>query len=172
MIEMDDLFVPEEKKSFFSPTLLVGVLLGVALIAGAIFWLSQKPPIDQQQAQLLEGALREGSPGFDEVSKNIIISTDRDTVESPTGLGTISMFVKGTIRNRGTKNLSLVEVSVSVVTQMKEVLRERKILVVPNQKEQLAGGESIPITLTFDGFSKNDDRADIRWKVTAIKVAQ
>lgn len=172
MKEMDDLFAPEEKKSALNPMLIIGAIVGLAIIAGAIFWLSQKPPIDQQQAQLLEGALREGSPGFAEVNKDIIISTDRDTVESPTGLGTISMFVKGTIRNRGTKNLSLVEVSVSVVTQMKEVLRERKILVVPNQKAQLGGGESIPITLTFDGFSKEDDRADIRWKVTAIKVAQ
>jgi uncharacterized repeat protein (TIGR01451 family) len=36
----------------------------------------------------------------------------------------------------------------------------------------LAPGETIPITLTMDGFTKDDDRANIRWKVTAIKTKQ
>jgi hypothetical protein len=126
--------------------------------------------MDEQVAQILAGAYREGSPEFAEVTKDIIISTDDRTVESPTGLGTISMFINGTIRNKGTKTITVLEVNVAVVTQFNKVLKERRIVVVPIQQATLGPGETIPITLTMDGFSKDDDRANIRWKVTAIKT--
>jgi len=41
---------------------------------------------------------------------------------------------------------------------------------VPVQQALLEPGQTIPITLTLDGFSRKDDRANIRWKVTAIKA--
>jgi hypothetical protein len=40
--------------------------------------------------------------------------------------------------------------------------------VVPVQQSSLEPGQDIPITLTVDGFTRDDDRADIRWTVTAI----
>jgi hypothetical protein len=139
-------------------------------VAVAVWLLSFRPPMDEQVAQILAGAYREGSPEFAEVTKDIIISTDDRTVESPTGLGTISMFINGTIRNKGTKTITVLEVNVAVVTQFNKVLKERRIVVVPIQQATLGPGETIPITLTMDGFSKDDDRANIRWKVTAIKT--
>jgi len=46
-------------------------------------------------ANLLAGAVKAGDPTFDAVNKDILIATDHDnTVESPTGLGTISMYIK------------------------------------------------------------------------------
>jgi hypothetical protein len=59
---------------------------------------------------------------------------------------------------------------VAVVDQFNQVIKEKRVLVVPTQQEQLSPGESIPITLTLDGFDSNDDRANIRWKVTAIRT--
>ena len=168
---MDEEFKYEGTKRGFNPVLIIGVLIGVAVIGVAIYFLSLKPPMEQQTAQILEGALREGSPEFAAVNKDIIISTDDRTVESPTGLGTISMYINGNIKNKGTKNITALEVNVSVITQKNEVLRERRILVVPVQQPALPAGETIPITLTMDGFAHKDDRANIRWKVTAIKTA-
>jgi hypothetical protein len=78
------------------------------------------------------------------------------------------MFINGKIRNKGDRTIDILEVRVAVVTQFNQVLKERKILVVPVQQATLDPGETIPITLTMDGFSKNDDRANIRWKVTGI----
>jgi hypothetical protein len=127
--------------------------------------------MEEQVSMLLEGAFVEGSPEFAEINKDIIIWTDSDkTVESPTGLGTISMFINGKIRNKGEHTITALEVNVAVVDQRKNILREKRILVVPNQRPVLAAGETIPITLTHDGFSYKDDRADIRWRVTAIKT--
>ena len=167
---MDDLFTSEPERKGFNPLLLVGVVVGLVLIAGAFWLLSRKPSMEEQAAQIVQTASREGSPDFADLNKDIIISTDPNTVQSPTGLGTISMFITGKIRNKGTRTISVLEVSVSVVTTFNQPLRERKILVVPVQQPVLGPGETIPITLTLDGFSKDDDRANIRWKVTAIKA--
>ena len=169
---MDELFKPEEKKRGLNPVFIGGMLVALALIAVAIYLLSFKPSMEDQTARILEGSYREGAPEFAAITKDILISTDDNTVESPTGLGTISMYIKGKIYNKGTKTINTLEVNVAVVTQKNEVLREKKIVVVPVQQTVLAPGETIPITLTLDGFAHKDDRANIRWKVTAIKAGK
>ncbi|MFM9905016.1 MAG: hypothetical protein ACKVQJ_10655 [Pyrinomonadaceae bacterium] len=167
---MDDLFKPAEKKRGFNPLFIVGTVIGLILIVVVIYILSFKPSMEDQTARILEGSYREGSPEFAAITKDILISTDENTVESPTGLGTISMYIKGNIYNKGTKTINTLEVNVAVITQKNEVLREKKIVVVPVQQKLLEPGQTIPITLTLDGFARKDDRANIRWKVTAIKT--
>lgn len=169
MRTMDDIFKPEEKKSGVNMVFIAAILIGAVAIGAVIWFLSLTPPIEVQTAKILEGAFREGSPDYADLNKDIIISTDDKTVQSPMATGKISMFIHGNIRNKGTKTINILEVSVSVVTQFNEVLRTRNVLVVPVQQSTLGPGETIPITLTFDGFNKDDDRANIRWKVVAIK---
>jgi len=168
---MDDLFKPEETKPGINKVFIVALLIGVAAIGTVIALLSLKPSMDEQTAKILAGSFHEGTPEFAELNKDIIISTDDKTVQSPTGMGTISMYINGKIRNKGTKTITTLEVNVAVVTQFNKVIRERRILVVPVQQPSLGPDEIIPITLTLDGFTRDDDRANIRWKVTAIKAA-
>ena len=167
---MDDLFKPEEKKRGVNKVFVAALLIAVVVIGAAIAILSLKPSMDVQTAKILEGSFHEGTPEFIELNKDIIISTDDKTVQSPTGLGTISMYINGKIRNKGIRTITTLEVNVAVVTQFNVILRERRILVVPVQQPSLGLGETIPITLTLDGFTAADDRANIRWKVTAIKA--
>jgi hypothetical protein len=167
---MNELFETGKGKKGVNLVFIGGVAVALAIVAGAIWMLSFRPSIEDQTAKLLEGAFREGSPEFASITKDILISTDENTVESPMGLGTISMFIKGNIHNKGAKNITTLEVNVGVVTQKNEVLREKKIVVVPVQQPSLNAGETIPITLTLDGFNRKDDRANIRWKVTAIRA--
>ncbi len=168
---MQDFLEPKEKKKGINKVFAAGALLGVLAIGIVIAILAMKPSMEEQTANILAGSFREGSPEFEDLQKDIIISTADGTVQSPTGMGTISMFINGKIRNKGTKTITVLEVNVGVVTQFNEVLKERRILVVPVQQSALGPGEIIPITLTLDGFKKEDDRANIRWKVTAIKAA-
>ena len=167
---MDSYLEEKGQKKGFNPVFLIGAIIGLSAIGLAIWLLSFKPSMEEQTAMILQGSFKEGSPEFADLNKDIIISTDDSTVQSPMGLGTISMFIDGKIRNKGTRNVTVLEVNVAVITQFNVVLREKRILVVPNQKNGLAPGEIIPIHLTMDGFTKDDDRANIRWKVTAIKA--
>lgn len=167
---MDELFASGKEKKGVNVVFIAGVAIALAVVAGAIWMLSSKPSIEQQTAKILEGTFREGSPEFTALTKDILISTDEETVESPMGLGTISMFIKGRIYNKGAKKITTLEVNVGVVTEKNEVLREKKIVVVPIQQPILNAGDTIPITLTLDGFDRKDDRANIRWKVSAIRA--
>ena len=161
---------PEDKRGI-NKLLLLGVLIGLVVIGGLFYYLSTRPSMDQQVANVLEGSFKEGSPEFAELTKDIIISTDMDkTVQSPSALGGIAMFIVGNIRNKGDKVINGLEINVSVVTQFNQVLKEKRLLVVPVQQSTLDPGQTITVNVNFDGFKKDDDRANIRWKVTAIRV--
>ena len=165
---MDTILPNNTDKRGINKVFIAGIVVGLVVIAAALYLLSLRPSVEEQTSAILANAVREDSPQFADLSKDIIISTDDRTLESPMGLGTISMFINGKIRNKGDRTIDILEVRVAVVTQFNQVLKERKILVVPVQQATLDPGETIPITLTMDGFSKNDDRANIRWKVTGI----
>lgn len=169
---MDTLLQQNGEKRGINKLFIVGALVGVVLI-GAVIWLASfRPSMEDQRAAILQGSSREGSPEFDQVTKDIIISTDDRTVESPNGFGNISMFIVGRIRNKGTKIIDALEVNVAVVDQFNGLVKEKRVLAVPGpQAETLGPNETIPITLQLDGFDRKDDRANIRWKVTAIRTA-
>jgi hypothetical protein len=167
-----DSLLPKEEKRGISRTFIVAIVIAVAIIGGLILLLSRRPPVDEQMSQLVASAHHEGTPEFADLSKDIIISTDDRTIQSPTGLGTISMYIYGKIRNKGTKTIDILEINVAVVTQFNQVLKEKRMLVVPVQQPTLDPDQTIPVTLAMEGFSKDDDRANIRWKVTAIRAAK
>lgn len=172
---MDTLFdKKEDKKTGMNKGLLIGGLVGIVLIAMVVFIAMQRPSMDDQKAAVLADALREEAPEFKEITKDIIIGTDADrTVEFPNSLnGLITMSITGNIRNKGSRTLNGLEVNAAVIDQFNGVVKEERVLVIPTQRELLGPGESIPITLSIDGFKKDDDRANIRWKVTAIRATQ
>jgi hypothetical protein len=168
---METLLPKETEKKGINKVFLIGIAVGVALIAGAIWLISLQPTMEQQQAKLLEGYSFEGSPEFAQATKDIVISTDFNrTTESPTGLGTIQMTIAGQIRNKGAKTFNGLEVNVGVIDRQNKVLREKKVIVVPTQYPSLEPNEIIPVTVTLDGFPPAEERANVRWKVTGIKT--
>lgn len=171
---MDTLFDKQDKKGGINKGFLIGGIVGVFLIAIVVLIAMQRPSMDDQKAAVLADAYREDAPEFQEITKDIIISTDADkTVQSPNTLnGSITMWITGNIRNKGSRTLNGLEVNAAVVDQFNQVLKEKRVLVIPTQRELLGPGETIPITLSIDGFKRDDDRANIRWKVTAIRAAQ
>ena len=167
---MDAFLNETEKKETNYKGFIIGAIVGLLAIATLIFIAAQRPSMEDQAAAILDGSYREGSPEFDAITKDIIISTSDKTVESPNAFGSISMFIVGKIRNKGNKLINGLEVNVAVIDQFNSVVKEKRVLVVPTQQELLGPGETIPITLSLEGFKKNDDRANIRWKVTAIRT--
>ncbi|MEO8650264.1 MAG: hypothetical protein ABI539_13950 [Acidobacteriota bacterium] len=150
---------------------VAGVVIAVVVLALAIWLLTLQPSMDEQMQNILAGSFTESSPEFASLTRDIIISTDPNTVQSPNAFGKISMFISGKIRNKGTRTINGLEVNVAVVDQFNQVIKEKRVLVVPTQRPLLGPDEIIPITLSLDGFDKKDDRAYIRWKVTAIRTA-
>jgi len=167
---MENFLGQTKEKKGVNKALIIGALVGIVVIAIGIWALTRQPSMEDQKVAILEGSYREGSPEFTAITKDIIISTDPNTVESPNAFGSISMFIKGSVLNKGDKVINGLELNVAVVDKFNEVVKEERVLVVPTQRPQIGPGEIIPVTLSIDGFDKKDDRANIRWKVTAIRT--
>ncbi len=168
-----ELFGEEKKeRSGINKGYLIGALIGVIAIGAGIFALSLQPPAEDQRAKILEAAHKEGTPEFAELTKDIIIATNENTVQSPNGFGAITMFIVGNIRNKGTRTIDILEVNVAVVDSYNKVLKEKRVLVAPTQFGTIGPNETVTVTPQLDGFDKKDDRANIRWRVTAIRAAQ
>ena len=168
----DPIFDQVEQKNLNVKGYVIGAVVGLVVIGLIIFIATRRPSMQDQAEEVLEGSYREGSPEFDATTKDIVISTSDKTVESPNAFGSISMYIVGKVKNKGDKMIDGLEVNVAVVDQFNQVLKEKRVLVVPKQQGLLGPGESIPITLSMEGFKKDDDRANIRWKVTAIRTPQ
>ena len=168
---MDTLLQNENReKRGVNKVLLAALAIAALLVAGGIYLLTFQPTMEEQKQKALEGAYLEGAPEFQKYTNNLIITTDTLlTTQSPVGLGTIQMTLHADIRNKGEKAINGLEVNAAVVDTFNKVLRERKVMVVPNQQEKLQPGETMHVAVPLDGFKKDDDRANVRWKVTAIR---
>ena len=165
-----DSLLQEDKPKLNYTGYLIGAVVGIIIIGVAVTALLMRPSNEEQVATILENSVQEGTPEFEALTKNIVIATHRDTVESPNAFGSISMYIKGEMTNRGTRTLTGVEINVSVVDIENNVIKEKRVLAVPAHAPSLAPGETMTVTLSIDGFTAKDDRANIRWRVTAIRA--
>lgn len=167
-----DTFLQEKKeKQGINKVLIAALLAGAVVVAAVIGLIALRPSTQDVHDQALEGAFLEGSPEFATYTKKIIAQTDENrTTQSPTGMGTIVMSVGGKIRNITGKTLTGLELRVGVVDSFGKVLKEKNVIAIPKQAEKLENNQSLPVQVLIEGFTKEDDRANIRWKVTAIKV--
>jgi hypothetical protein len=169
---MDTLYQNENKEKGINKVLLAAIGIAILAIAAVIgLWSLRPTPLDVKK-QVLDGAYREGSPEFQALTNRIIVFNDaQNTMESPTGLGTITMFVRGSVRNNSDKTFTALEIKVGVLDPFGKIIKEKLMTVIPSpQKETLAPQEVLQVTIPIEGFAKDDDRARVQWKVTAIKA--
>lgn len=162
---------PEPEKSNIK-TFLTALTIAVIVIAVAIVGLLRfrGATVQDQKSQILEGAYKEGSPEFEALFKRIVVETDEAT-EATTPLGAIVMSVRGKVRNNSDRTITALELKLSIIDVSRSPVREKTVVVVPNDKfDRFEPKQEMDVTVSVDGFKKDDDRAGTRWKVTAIKV--
>lgn len=169
-----DTFLQQPEKKRGNMMFLAAIGIGVIAVVAFLGLVSLKSSTQQIQTQALEGAFREGTPEFEKYTKKIIAETDeKNTTESPTGMGTIIMSIRGRMHNRTGKTLTGLEIKVSVIDSFGNPVKEKTTVVIPKEEvTKLETGQILPVQVTIEGFNKNDDRANLRWKVTAIKVQE
>ncbi len=168
---MESVFGKEKEKKGVNKILLGGILAAVVLIGGAFWTISIVKPIVGHDDKSLEGAYFEGSQEFAEYTKEIIISTNTDRLmQSLTGLGSVTMHIGGSVYNKGEKTLTALQVNVGVIDSESKVMKEKKFILLPNsERDRLNPGETMNVNVNIGGFTTEDDRANVRWKVTAMK---
>jgi hypothetical protein len=168
MKTFEDLNKKPEKgsKMAFWAAAIVAALVGFGVVA----FLLNRPTTQEYQQQSMEGAFREGSPEFEALTKKIAIENDERSSESPTAMGTIQMSVWGKVRNLSDKTITGLELKVTVVDLSEKPIREKTVIVIPKQQPSLESFKVMPVNVVMDGFKKEENRANIHWKVTAIKT--
>ena len=154
------------KTAFWIAAIITGLV-----VAGIVVLLLNRPTTDEYQKQTIEGAFREGSPEFEALTKKIVLETDKDrTTESPVAMGTIQMSIWGIVRNLTGKTITGLEIKVTVIDLAGKPVKDKTVIVIPKQQASLQSFQTTGVKVVIDGFAKEDNRADIRWKVTAIKT--
>jgi hypothetical protein len=169
---MNTLLQEPEKEKGSKKILIVAVAAAIVAVLVAVALLSFVPSATQVEQQALEGAYLEGSDEFQTYTKKIVAQTDFDqTTKSPVGTGTVMMSIGGIIRNFTGKTLTGLELKVAVVDTFGKVVKEKTQIVIPRQqRESLDNNQTMPVRVTIEGFEPKADLANIRWKVTKIKV--
>lgn len=168
---MDSFLEEKTEKGGTSKIFIVGALIAIVAVVGIVAGVYMLPTPAEEKEAILENAFREGSPEFDNYTKEIVVTTDTANLkELYTGLGDIIMQIGGKIRNKGDRTITGLEVSVGMVNSKNELIKDKKVLVIPREYPELKPGELIDVLINIPGFSPDDDRANARWKVTAIKL--
>jgi hypothetical protein len=157
-------------KSRSSKYLIIAFAFAALIVGGAIVFLLLRPTVQDVENGYLEGAYREGSPEFEKYTKGLVIETNENSaLQSPTALGTIVMLLGANLKNYTGKTIVGLEIRASVIDQKGNTVRDKTVIVVPKQQPILSPDEKMYVNVRIDGFTRDDDRADVRWKVTAIK---
>jgi hypothetical protein len=153
---------------------IISAIIGLLLIAGLFAYIKTRPapaPIAGPQQQRLEGALRAGAPGFEQVRQRIGV----DNLEATEGgrvVGDIVMTLKAIVRNFTGRTISGLEMRAAVVDLEGKTIKERYVIVVPNAGKnvtELEPNKTLPVSVTIEGFSPSDVRANIQMEMTGVK---
>jgi hypothetical protein len=111
--------------------------------------------------------VRAGSPDYEKYQPLIKID-DVEATESTRAVGDIVMTLYGTVRNFTGRTLNGLEVRVSVVDLEGKPVKERTLIVIPNQKTELDNNQNMKAQALLEGINKNATRANIRMEVTGF----
>lgn len=170
---MDSITQGTSNVSNKNPIFLAIMGIGAFLVAGLLIWLLLTPSQKVDTTPKLEGALREG-PQFEELKRKIVVDKNQDfTTESRSLAGGLQMRLVAVVRNFTGKSLTGLEVVGTVIDREGKVVREKAAIVLPNSDyPKLDPNKTMPIQVTVDGFEETDDRADFKWRISALKVSE
>ncbi|HEY0432037.1 MAG TPA: hypothetical protein VGC61_09470 [Pyrinomonadaceae bacterium] len=152
-------------------TLIIVVAVVAAIAIAGLFYGLMRLGGGASGPAGLQGAIREGSPQFDENKKNIVLD-DPEATEAKRALGDITMTLQTTVRNLTGKTLSGLEVRAAVVDYEGKPVKQRTVVVVPARQPELAPNKTLPVAVTLDGMSDTDARANIKMEVTGFKFKE
>ena len=153
-------------------TLIIVVAVAAAIvIAGLIALLMSTIGNRSGSEPTLAGAIRAGSPQFEEYKSKIFVD-DPEALEAKRALGDVVMELKTTVRNITGKTLNGLEIRASVVDYEGRPVKERTVLVIPTRQPELAPNKTLPVQVMLEGMKETDPRANIKMEVTAFRFKE
>jgi hypothetical protein len=146
--------------------IVVAVIAAVA-IAGLFYFLMRASGGGTVEPNL-EGAIRAGSPEFDQYASKIVLDPP-EAYESKRALGDIVMNLQTIVHNFTGRTLSGLEIKGVVVDHQGKPVSQRAAVVIPTRQPELENNRSMAVRVMLEGMTDKDDRANIKMEVTAIR---
>lgn len=150
-------------------TLIIVVAVIAAVAIGGLFYLLLRKSVAPSPAPTLQGAIRPGSPDWDKYSK-LIARDDPEADEAKRALGDIVMTLHTTVRNFTGRTITGLEVRGSVVDSQGKPVKARTVVVIPGRQAELEPLKTMKVSILIDGFSDEDNRANIKMEVTGFTL--
>jgi hypothetical protein len=148
--------------------IIVAVVSGL-FIAGLFLLLLRASAGRATPPVRLEGAIRPGSPDWNQYSQ-FIIRDEPEADEAKRALGDTVMTLRTTVRNFTKKMINGLELRAAVVDQQGKPVKERTVVVIPSGLQpELAPNKTVAVQVLLDGMKDTDDRANIKMEITAFR---
>jgi hypothetical protein len=149
-------------------TVIIVVAVIAAIGIAALFYLLMRASGGGTVEPTLEGAIRAGSPEFEQYASKIMVDKP-EAYESKRALGDIVMNLQSIVHNFSGRTLTGLEIKGVVVDHQGKPVNQRAVVVIPTRQPELDNNRSMAVRVMLEGMTDKDDRADIRMEVTGFK---
>ena len=149
-------------------TVIIVVAVVAAIGIAALFYLLMRASGGGTVEPTLEGAIRAGSPEFEQYASKIVVDRP-EAYESKRALGDIVMNLQTIVHNFSGRTLSGLEIKGVVVDHQGKPVNQRAVVVIPTRQPELENNRSMAVRVMLEGMTDKDDRADIQMEVTGFK---
>ena len=159
--------IPDSDESRRKVIIVVAVVAAVA-IAG-LFYLLINTIGSGTIAPTLEGAIRAGSPEFEQYASKIVLDKP-EAYQSKQALGGIVMNLQTVVHNFSGRTLSGLEIKGIVVDHQGKPVNQHAAVVIPSTRQpELENNRSMVVVVMLQGMTDKDDRANIQMEVTGFR---
>lgn len=151
--------------------IIIGVAVVAAVLIAVVFYFLMRASSGGNVEPVLEGAIRRGSPEFDQYLDKIYLDPP-EADEAKRALGDIVMNLQTTVRNFTGRTLNGLEVRAAVVDGEGKPVKERTVVVIPTRQSELQANGTMLVVVRLDGMKDTDHRANIKMEVTGFKFKQ
>ena len=154
-------------------TLIIVVAIAAAVVIAIFFYVLMRASSGSGGAgePALEGAIREGSPQFEEYKGKIYLE-EPEATEAKRALGDIVMTLTTTARNLTGKTLTGLEIRAAVVDYEGKPVKQRTVIIIPTRQAELLPNKPLQVNVVLDGMKDTDARANIKMEVAAFKFKE
>jgi len=149
-------------------TVIIVVAVIAAIGIAALFYLLMRASGGGTVEPTLEGAIRAGSPEFEQYASKIVVDKP-EAYESKRALGDIVMNLQSIVHNFSGRTLTGLEIKGVVVDHQGKPVNQRAVVVIPTRQPELDNNRSMAVRVMLEGMTEKDDRADIQMEVTGFK---
>ncbi len=165
--------IPEDKSRrtliiVIVAAVVAALIVGLFVLIGGFSYLFTRRTIGGNQPRL-EGAMRPGSPDFEKYKKLIALD-EPEADEAKRALGDTVMTLHTTVRNFTGRTITGLEIKGTVVDHDGKPVKENTVVVIPGRQSELDPNKTMKVSILLEGFTDNDDRANIKMEVAGFKL--